>query len=170
LVTILFGVVLAILAYRGVRNAGHLDAESQEFSAFARVCEGVGLPAAATFDRQSPLHPTLVFRQATAGWELARSIIPPADFPSNLGEVQLVLCVGEPEVVTLPICDSDQTATGGQLPLHLRAADSATTVNRRTLGLEAPAEGCWPADQPAPDVPGDDAIWEWVEPYVNSSG
>jgi hypothetical protein len=169
LVTILFGIVLAVLAWRGARNAGQLAAESQEFAQFSRVCEGAGLPAASTFDRQSPVHPTLIFRQTATGWELARSIIPPADFPSGLGEVQLVLCVGQPEVVTIPHCDSDQTATGAQLPLHLRAADSAATVTRRVLGLEVPADGCWPADQPVPGVPTDADIWSWVEPYVDSS-
>ncbi len=169
LFTILFGIVLAVLAWRGARNAGQLSAESQEFARFARVCEGVGLPAASPFDRQSPVHPTLIFRRTSDGWELARSIIPPADFPAGLGEVQLVLCVGQPEVVSIPHCEGDRAATGAQLALHLRAADSATTVNRGVLGLEAPAEGCWPAAQPTPEIPTDADIWSWVEPYVDSS-
>ena len=173
IVTLLFGLLLAALAWRGIRRADDFSPQSQEFELFARNCEGSGLPAAAEFNRQSATHPVVIFRETAEGWTLDMAILPESEHPKGLAEVQLTACIGEPEVVTIPRCDvsaEDSAApfiTAPQLPISLVASRTGAIVHRDLLGL--PATDCWPAANAVPGLPDNEAIWLAIEPFATGS-
>lgn len=167
LATLCFGVILAVLAWRAVSQVPDTDERGQNWPLLATVCEGRGVLTTTPYERGPGRHPALAFRREAAGWALAEELIPAGLAPTTLGEIQLVLCVEAAQAVALPLCgaEDDPPATAQQAEVRLLAASTAALIARSTLGAERPPAGCWPADQPLPNL--DAAITEWLVPFVN---
>ncbi len=125
--TIVAVIIIAIIAIQRVRQVGGtawiLDATTD-------VCYGAPLPEAASYDEEPGIHPIVAFSEENGFLQAASNYIKPEWTPTDISEIELVLCVEQVRPAFRALCSDRNVINqlGGEVLFKLRRAQTAGVI------------------------------------------
>ena len=136
----------------------------------ASACNGLPVADTAAYESGPGLKPALAYRQLeNEEWVLDTELLLTEWRANDTGKVQVIVCLGQQEALTLPACDGSGDLTYGyQLSLQLVEAATGTVLDETTLSTATtPAETCLETAPTNPRLVSNGEINNYLNPLLD---